>query len=53
MACISHMETGSSFQIDIFPEYGTPRAFVHLEFMAMHGRAHNLFGGLYPIVLVK
>ena len=29
----------------------TPRAFVHLEFTAMHGRAHALFGGVYPLSL--
>ena len=39
VAHISHVETSSSFYMDIFPKYRTPRAFVHLDFMARHGRA--------------
>ena len=35
--------------MDIFPEYRTPRAFVHLEFTARHGRAHALSRGVYPL----
>ena len=30
--------------MDIFPEYRTSRAFVHLEFTVRHGRAHALSG---------
>ena len=53
MVHISRVETSSSFSVDIFPEYRTPRAFVHFGFMARHGKMHTLFGGVYPAALVK
>ena len=53
MAHISCVEISSSFLVDIFPEYRTPRAFAHLEFTARHRRVHALSEGVYPSALVK
>ena len=41
------------FLVGIFPEYRTPVMLVHLEFTARHGKAHALFGEVYPSALVK
>ena len=37
----------------VFPECRTPKGFVHLEFVAMHGMVHPPSGGAYSSTLVR